>query len=172
MVITVPAYFGIAEREATRRAGQLAGLEVLDILPEPIAAALHYQDLNNTGTTRHLLVYDLGDTFDATVIRLSGDDVEVVCTDGDQQLGGPDWDAKIVEFMLGAFAARQPDIDPSADELFMQDLVISAESLKKKLSEIQSRRVILRFAGTVVPVELTRSRLEELTEALLSAPWR
>ena len=145
VVITVPAYFGIAEREATRRAGQLAGLEVLDILAEPVAAALHYQALNDTGTTRHLLVYDLGDTFDATVIRLSGDDVEVVCMDGDHQLGGPDWDAKIVEFMLGAFAARQPDIDPSADEQFMQDLLISAESLKKELSETQFPQSHLAF---------------------------
>jgi molecular chaperone DnaK (HSP70) len=167
VVITVPAYFGIAAREATRQAGQLAGLEVLDILAEPVAAALHYQAVNDTGTTRHLLVYYLGYAFDATVIRLSGDDVEVVCTDGDHQLGGPDWDAKVVEYMLEAFAARQPDIDPSADEQFMQDVVFSAEKLKKDLSETQSSRVLLRLAGHVVPVELTRSRLQELTEVLL-----
>ena len=92
-MITVPAYFGLAEKEATRRAGQIAGLNVLDMLAEPVAAALHYQALNDTGADRYLLVYDLGGgTFDTTVIQLSGQDVQVVCTDGDHKLGGADWD--------------------------------------------------------------------------------
>ncbi len=168
VVITVPAYFGIAEREATRRAGQMAGLEVLDVLAEPVAAALHYQALNDTGATRHLLVYDLGGgTFDTTVIRLSGDDVEVICTDGDHRLGGADWDAKIISFLLEAFEAQQPDIDPGTDEHGMQDLAGTVETLKKDLSRTQSRKVVMRFGGKAVPVEVTRSRLEELTQVLL-----
>ena len=98
VVITVPAYFGVAEREATRRAGQLAGLNVLDVLAEPVAAALHYQAVTGRGSagTEHILVYDLGGgTFDTTVIRLEGDDITVVCTDGDDRLGGADWDEVI-----------------------------------------------------------------------------
>src|ERR1022692_272983 len=168
VVITVPAYFGLAEREATRRAGQMAGLEVLDVLAEPVAAALHYQDLNDTGETRHLLVYDLGGgTFDTTVIRLSGNDVEVVCTDGDHRLGGADWDAKIIDFLLETFADQAPDIDPGADDQGMQDLAASVEKVKKDLSQTKSRKVLLRFGGKAVPVELTRSQLEELTSVLL-----
>jgi len=168
VVITVPAYFGLAEREATRRAGKIAGLEVLDVLAEPVAAALHYQAMNDTGATRHLLVYDLGGgTFDTTVIRLSGNDVEVVCTDGDHRLGGADWDAKMIDFLLGAFEAEQPDIDPGTDEQGMQDLAATVEKLKKDLSQTQSRKVLLRFGGKAVPVELSRSRLEELTATLL-----
>jgi molecular chaperone DnaK len=168
VVITVPAYFGLAEREATRRAGKMAGLEVLDLLAEPVAAALHYQALNDTGGTRHLLVYDLGGgTFDTTVIRLSGADVEVVCTDGDHKLGGADWDAKIIDFLVQAFTAEQPGIDPGADEQGMQDVASTAEKLKKELSQAQSRKAILRFDGKAVPVELSRSQLEELTEVLL-----
>jgi molecular chaperone DnaK (HSP70) len=168
VVITVPAYFGLAEREATRRAGKMAGLEVLDVLAEPVAAALHYQDLNDTGATRHLLVYDLGGgTFDTTVIRLSGKDVEVVCTDGDHRLGGADWDAKIIGFLLETFAEQQPDIDPGADEQGMQDLAASVEKVKKDLSQTQSRKVLMRFGGKAVPVELTRSQLQELTAVLL-----
>src|ERR1022692_3564014 len=168
VVITVPAYFGLAEREATRRAGQMAGLEVLDVLAEPVPAALHYQDLNDTGETRHLLVYDLGGgTFDTTVIRLSGNDVEVVCTDGDHRLGGADWDAKIIDFLLETFAEQAPDIDPGADDQGMQDLAASVEKVKKDLSQTKSRKVLLRFGGKAVPVELTRSQLEELTSVLL-----
>jgi len=168
VVITVPAYFGLAEREATKRAGKMAGLEVLDVLAEPVAAALHYQALNDTGGIRHLLVYDLGGgTFDTTVIRLSGDDVEVVCTDGDHKLGGADWDARIIDFLLEAFAEQQPDIDPGADEQDMQALAGDVEKLKKDLSQTQSRKVLLRFGGKAVPVELSRSRLEELTGVLL-----
>ena len=90
VVITVPAYFGVAEREATRRAGQIAGLNVLDVLAEPVAAALHYQAVTSGSKpgVRDILVYDLGGgTFDTTVIRLDGDDITVVCTDGDHRLG-------------------------------------------------------------------------------------
>src|SRR5690606_28572953 len=86
VVITVPAYFGAAEREATRRAGRIAGLNVIDIISEPIAAAITYGVLN-PGEDHTILVYDLGGgTFDTTVIRLTGGDIEVVCTDGDHEL--------------------------------------------------------------------------------------
>ena len=98
VVITVPAYFGVAEREATRRAGEIAGLTVLDVLAEPVAAALNYQAVTGGAGSggRHILVYDLGGgTFDTTVIRLEGDDITALCTDGDHRLGGADWDDAI-----------------------------------------------------------------------------
>jgi|HubBroStandDraft_1064217.scaffolds.fasta_scaffold06290_4 molecular chaperone DnaK len=169
VVITVPAYFGLAEREATRRAGKMAGLNVLDVLAEPVAAALHYQaNAPDQSGKRYILVYDLGGgTFDTTVIELSGDDVQVVCTDGDHRLGGADWDAKIMDFLLESFAEQQPDIDPAEDEQGMQDLAATVERTKKDLSQTQSRKITMRFGGKVVPVELTRTKLEELTQLLL-----
>jgi molecular chaperone DnaK len=168
VVITVPAYFGLAEREATRRAGQMAGLNVLDVLAEPVAAALHYQaDGTETGQ-RHILVYDLGGgTFDTTVIELSGNEVQVICTDGDHRLGGADWDSKVTEYLLESFDAQQPDIDPAEDEQGMQDLAATVEKTKKDLSQAQSRKIAVRFGGKAVPVELSRAKLEELTQLLL-----
>ena len=156
------------EREATRKAGQIAGLNVLDVLAEPVAAALAYQAVNETGETRHLFVYDLGGgTFDTTVIRIDGDDIQVVCTDGNHQLGGADWDSKIIEFLLSGFTAQHPDLDPSTDEQFMQDLAASAEQLKKALSAATARKQTVRFGGSVSQLELTREQLDELTSELL-----
>jgi molecular chaperone DnaK (HSP70) len=169
VVITVPAYFGVAEREATRRAGELAGLNVLDVLAEPAAAALHYQAVTGPATgERHILVYDLGGgTFDTTVIRLDGDDITVVCTDGDDKLGGADWDEVIADYLIGRFAEEYPQFRPSEDRLFMQDVLISAEQLKKELSLTRSRRHSIRFGGAVTRVELSRDTMEELTADLL-----
>ena len=113
-------------------------------------------------------MYDLGGgTFDTTVIRLSGDDVEVVCTDGDHRLGGADWDTQVMDFLLETFTATHPGIDPGTDDQGMQDLAGMVEKLKKDLSQAQSRRVVLRFGGQALPVEVTRAKLEELTQVLL-----
>src|SRR5215470_1557563 len=117
VVITVPAYFGVLEREATRKAGQIAGVNVLDVLAEPVAAALAYQAVGQGDGVRHIFVYDLGGgTFDTTVIRLDGDDVQVVCTDGNSRLGGADWDSKIIDFLLRGFTDQYPNLDPGGDE--------------------------------------------------------
>ena len=168
VVITVPAYFGVAEREATRKAGQITGLNVLDVLAEPVAAALAYQALGEAGGVRHLFVFDLGGgTFDTTVIRIDGDDIQVVCTDGNHHLGGADWDNKIINFLLSGFTSQYPDLDPSGDEAFMQDLATSAEQLKKALSATMTRKQTVRFDGSVAQLELTREHLEELTSELL-----
>lgn len=178
VVITVPAYFGIAEREATRKAGEIVGLTVLDVLQEPVAAALHYQALHpqklhpqNPGAEqgiRHLLVCDLGGgTFDTTVIRIDGDDIHVICTDGDPRLGGADWDQRIRDYLVAGFTAQHPQLDPTADEEFIESLAATAEQLKKELSRAESRRTQLRFAGAVARLELTRETLEELTADLL-----
>jgi molecular chaperone DnaK len=170
VVITVPAYFGVLEREATRKAGQIAGLNVLDVLAEPVAAALNYQALDDSSGIRHILVYDLGGgTFDTTVIRLDGNDIQVVCTDGDHKLGGADWDNKIIEFLLRGFTGVNPglDPDPGGDEQFMQELATAAEQLKKALSTAMTRRYNARFGGAVAQLELTREQLEDLTSELL-----
>jgi molecular chaperone DnaK len=168
VVITIPAYFGVAEREATRRAGEIAGLNVLDVLPEPIAAALSYQDYQRSADVRNVLVFDLGGgTFDTTVIRLDGNDVTVICTDGDQRLGGADWDQRIGAYLLKEFRERHPQLDPGADESFMQEIATTAESLKRDLSSRSTRRLNLRFAGAVAQVELSREQMEELTADLL-----
>ena len=170
VVITVPAYVGVAEREATRRAGQIAGLNVLDVLTEPVAAALHYQVVSSTSQAgvRTILVYDLGGgTFDTTVIRLDGDDITVLCTDGDHRLGGADWDEALAAYLLDRFEDEHPGLEPRADPAFLQDLFISAEQLKKDLSMTQARRYIMRFGGAVTRIELTRTKLEELTANLL-----
>ncbi|MBB5959593.1 molecular chaperone DnaK (HSP70) [Saccharothrix tamanrassetensis] len=167
VVITVPAYFGVTQREATRNAGVIAGLNVIDIVPEPVAAALHYQALN-TGEDKTILVYDLGGgTFDTTVIRLSGSEVRVVCTDGDHHLGGADWDEKVANHLLDAFVAEHPDADAGDNEDFLQGLANDAESLKKTLSSTVSRRHNMQFAGEATTVTLTRDEFEQATAELL-----
>lgn len=168
VVITVPAYFGVAEREATRNAGEIAGLNVLNLIPEPVAAALHYEKLSAEGTST-ILVYDLGGgTFDTTVIRLEGDDVRVLCTDGDHRLGGADWDQRIADHLLESFLAENPDSAAGESEDFLQELAIAAEDMKKGLSSATSRRYNMRFDGATARVELTREAFESRTEDLLA----
>jgi molecular chaperone DnaK len=169
VLITVPAHFGIGQREATRRAGELAGLVVLDLLDEPVAAAVHYTAVNGPAVpAKHALMCDLGGgTFDTAVIRLAGDDVTVVCIDGDARLGGADWDAAIADFLLDQFEHEHPGLHPERDPQFLQDLLIAAERLKKELSSAQSRRQVLRFGGRTTVVDLTRSAAEDLTAGLL-----
>ena len=167
VVITVPAYFGEAERKATRAAGRIAGLNVLNLVPEPVAAALHYEALG-AGTDRTILVFDLGGgTFDTTVIRLEGDDVTVVCTDGDHELGGADWDRKIVDLLLREFMREHPDSGADASEEFVQELSTAAEDLKRSLSTTTTRRYPMRFGGAVTQFSLTREELENLGSELL-----
>ena len=164
----MPAYFGVLEREATRKAGQIAGLNVLDVLAEPVAAALSYEAVGRGTGVRHLFVFDLGGgTFDTTVIRIDGEDIQVVCTDGNHHLGGADWDTVISDFLLNGFKEQYPDLDPEGDEQFMQDLASSAEQLKRQLSATQARKHNVRFGGSVVQLELTREQLEEMTSELL-----
>lgn len=168
VVVTVPAYFGLAEREATRRAGEIAGLNVLNTVPEPVVAALHYNALTHD-QDRAVLVIDLGGgTFDTTVLRLGGNDINVVCTDGDNRLGGVDWDEALVHHLLERFTADHGDLDPAADEAFLQELWNAAEQLKKDLSHTARRTHTLRFDGAVSKVELTREEFEELTAHLLN----
>ena len=168
VVITVPAYFGMLEKDATRQAGRIAGLDVIGIVPEPVAAALQYE-VKGGDSAPLVLVYDLGGgTFDTTVIRVAPDAIEVLCTDGDQELGGVDWDERLVTYLLDEFrAAASPTDDPGEDEPFMQELLLAAEETKRQLSQLQSRSVPLRFAGESANVEVTRATFEQITQDLL-----
>ncbi|WP_431773465.1 Hsp70 family protein [Streptomyces cucumeris] len=171
VVITVPAYFGIAERDATRKAGEIAGLRVLDVVAEPIAAALDYGALGAgaDGGDRAILVYDLGGgTFDTTVLTLRGTELKVVCTDGAKELGGSDWDDRLVLHLVDAFRTRFPDAgDPLADPQTETQLRKDAEEAKKALSFRGAYTVRVMHQGLVEPVELTQELVEELTRDLL-----
>ncbi|GAA0983663.1 Hsp70 family protein [Acrocarpospora macrocephala] len=168
VVITVPAYFGAAERDATRKAGQIAGLNVIDIISEPIAAAITYGVLN-PGQDARILVYDLGGgTFDTTVIALVDGDIEVVCTDGDHELGGADWDDRLVEHLAERFRQEHPDVaDPLDDKQTEQQLRRDAEELKKTLTTRTKHVVRVMHEGRVAKVEITREEFEGLTRDLL-----
>ncbi|MER6990777.1 Hsp70 family protein [Saccharopolyspora hirsuta] len=167
-VITVPAYFGMQERSATKHAGTIAGLDVIGIVPEPVAAALHYEATTGADD-KTILVYDLGGgTFDTTVIRVSSDEIAVVCTDGDDHLGGADWDLRLRNHLLAKFQEQAPDgTEVEDDEEFLQSLATTAEDTKKQLSKAESRAVALRGAGVSARVEVTRAQFETETQDLL-----
>lgn len=167
VVITVPAYFGVAQREATRQAGRIAGFNVLNVVAEPVAAALHYEAMGK-GEDRTILVFDLGGgTFDTTVIKIAGHDVHVVCTDGNHRLGGADWDDKIADFLLERFCDENPGSTAADSEEFLQELALAAEDIKKALSATQSRRYPMRFDGATCRAELTRADFEAMASDLL-----
>ncbi|UMG91969.1 Hsp70 family protein [Nocardioides sp. TF02-7] len=179
-VITVPAYFGDEERRATRLAGTYAGLDVVDVLSEPIAAALSYgfgrldgaPDLRkgrDDGDYETVLVYDLGGgTFDATVIELADRRISVLAVDGDHQLGGADWDERICLHLSRRFCAENPDAeDPLDDSAGSQELVIAAERAKRELSDRDSTEVVVAHDGHRSTITLTRAELEDMTSALL-----
>jgi len=168
VVLAVPANFGISERSATRLAAEIAGLSVLDMLPEPIAAVLHYEAKRDLPKDRTVLICDLGgSTYEATVAQTRDGNIQVLYSDGDLELGGIDWDVRLCEHMLAAFREQHPQLDPSADDQFMQNLMITAEDLKKHLSYMEKRQIILRFGDATAQVEMTRQTLEELTSDLL-----
>ncbi len=161
-VITVPAYFGLAEREATYQAGVIAGIEVLELLDEPVAAAAHYG--LTSGADRTVLVYDLGGgTFDTTVLRISGGAVRVLATDGHSSLGGADVDQRLLDLILARLGDQLlPDeLDEIADDRKMLgELVLEAEAAKKDLSARISRPVTVRTPGGRTRVTVTRADLD------------
>ena len=162
-VITVPAYFGLAEREATYQAGVIAGIDVLELLDEPVAAAAHYG--LTSGDDRIVLVYDLGGgTFDTTVLRISGGAVHVLATDGHSSLGGADVDQRLLDMILERLGDRLSpgDLDQITDDRKMLgELVLDVEAAKKDLSARTSRQVIVRTPAGRVPVTITRADLDD-----------
>ena len=162
VVITVPAYFGLAEREATYQAGGIAGLDVLELLDEPVAAAAHY-GLTAAGE-RTVLVYDLGGgTFDTTVLRIGGGAVTVLATDGHHELGGADVDQRLLDVVLERLEhlISPEEFDEFADDKrLLGSLVLDIEAAKRDLSSRMSRDVIVRTATGRFPVTLSRTDLE------------
>jgi molecular chaperone DnaK len=174
-VITVPAYFGDEERRATVLAGTYAGLDVVDVLSEPIAAALAYGFGRLGGgpaagdSHETVLVYDLGGgTFDATVIELADRRISVLAVEGDHQLGGADWDERVALHLSRRFCAENPDAeDPLDDSAGSQALVLAAERAKHQLTDTDSTDVVIAHDGARATVRLTRAELEEMTAPLL-----
>lgn len=168
VVITCPAYFGINEREATRKAGEIAGFNVRQIINEPTSAAIAYGTLD-TIQDRVVLVYDLGGgTFDVTMIDIRKESVEVICTGGDHNLGGKDWDDRIVAYLVEKFQEEtgiHEDILDDPDT--WQDLQLSAEKAKKILSQRPKTPISVTHGGKRVKLMLEREKFEELTEDLL-----
>ncbi len=171
-VITVPAYFNDAQRQATKDAGKIAGLEVDRIVNEPTAAALAY-GLNDTETEEKVLVFDLGGgTFDVSILELGDGVFDVLSTSGDNTLGGDDFDNKIIDYLVDEFK-KEHGIDLKQDKTAMQRLKDAAEKAKKELSSTSQTDISLPFisAGDAGPVhlenKLTRAKFEELADDLI-----
>ena len=171
-VITVPAYFNDAERQATKDAGQIAGLEVERIINEPTAAALAY-GLDKTEEDQTILVFDLGGgTFDVSIMELGDGVFEVKSTAGDNRLGGDDFDQLVIDYLVAEFK-KDNGVDLSKDKMALQRLKDAAEKAKKDLSGVTSTQVSLPFitAGEAGPlhldVTLTRSKFDEITSELV-----
>jgi len=167
VVITCPAYFGINEREATRNAGIIAGLNVKQIINEPTAAAINYG--MEKGEDKVVLVYDLGGgTFDITMIDVSNSEIKVVVTGGDHNLGGKDWDDAIIRFLVSQFATETGlEDDILEDPDVAQDLALQAEKAKQILSTRDKAPIVVSYAGHRVKVILTREKFETITSDLL-----
>ncbi|MCC3356664.1 molecular chaperone DnaK [Bacillus sp. REN16] len=171
-VITVPAYFNDAERQATKDAGRIAGLEVERIINEPTAAALAY-GLEKTDEDQTILVYDLGGgTFDVSILELGDGVFEVLSTAGDNRLGGDDFDQVIIDYLVEQFR-KENGIDLSKDKMALQRLKDAAEKAKKDLSGVTSTQISLPFitAGEAGPlhleVSLTRAKFDEISAGLV-----
>ena len=171
-VITVPAYFNDAQRQATKDAGRIAGLEVERIVNEPTAAALAY-GLDKVDHEEKILVFDLGGgTFDVSILELGDGVFDVLSTAGDNHLGGDDFDQKIIDFLVEEFK-RENGIDLSSDKMAMQRLKDAAEKAKKDLSGVSQTQISLPFisAGEAGPlhleVTLTRAKFDQLTHDLV-----
>ena len=172
-VITVPAYFTDAQRQATKDAGRIAGLEVLRIINEPTAAALAYGLDKGAGSNHKIFVYDLGGgTFDISILEVGDGVFEVVATAGDNRLGGDDFDQRIIDYILDEFK-KQNNIDLKGDRMAMQRLKEAAEKAKIELSQLQKTLISLPFLsfGPSGPInfecELTRSKFDALTADLV-----
>ena len=170
-VITVPAYFNDAQRQATKDAGKIAGLDVKRIINEPTAAALAY-GLDNEKEQK-IMVYDLGGgTFDVSIIEIGEGVIEVLSTSGDNRLGGDDFDQKITEYMLAEFK-KMEGVDLSNDKMALQRLKEAAEKAKKELSSATTTNINLPFITATeegpkhFDMDLTRAKFDELTHDLV-----
>ncbi len=173
-VITVPAYFNEPRRKATQDAGRLAGLDVLDIINEPTAAAIAFgvqegflDEQGKSAKKELILVYDLGGgTFDATLMEIDGGSYRALSTAGDVHLGGVDWDQRIMDHASKEFI-KQHELDPRNDEEALQELRREAEEAKRGLSAREKLTITFELAGQGVRVPITRGEFEEMTAHLI-----
>ena len=167
VVITCPAYFGTAERTATKNAGKIAGLNVLEIISEPTAAALYYGCAKEQNE-KTILVYDLGGgTFDVTIMRISSDKIEVICSDGDHDLGGKIWDEALMHYLSEQFI-EEIGYEIEFDEYAMQDLRLKSEKIKKQLTSKTQAGDMLEVMGNRKKISITRDKFDEITSTLLN----
>ncbi len=171
-VVTVPAYFDDAQRTATKEAGQIAGLEVLRIINEPTAAALAY-GLDKEGADQTILVFDLGGgTFDVSILEIGDGVFEVKATHGDTNLGGDDWDQRVIDWLVESFKSAH-GVDLSKDNMALQRLKEAAEKAKIELSQVQQTQINLPFITATadgplhLDEQLTRAKFQEMTADLL-----
>jgi len=171
-VVTVPAYFDDAQRQATKEAGQIAGLEVLRIINEPTAAALAY-GLDKGGQDRTVLVFDLGGgTFDVSLLEIGEGVFEVKSTHGDTQLGGDDWDQRVIDWLVKTFKDNH-GVDLGNDKMALQRLKEAAEKAKIELSQVAETTINLPFITATadgplhLEQKLTRAEFERMTEDLV-----
>ncbi len=167
VVITCPAYFGTAERTATKNAGMIAGLNVLEVISEPTAAALYYGCAKEQ-EEKTILVFDLGGgTFDVTIMSISPEKIEVICSDGNHELGGKDWDEAIVRYLAEEFIS-ETGFEDDFDEYAEQDMRLKAEKAKQQLSSREEVPVMLDAAGLRARITLSREKFDEITSTLLN----
>lgn len=165
-VITVPAYFGEGQREATIAAGRLAGLNVVRIINEPTAAALAY-GIHKVGSKQNVFVFDLGGgTFDVTVMKIDGNHIQMLATNGDHMLGGKDWDDEIIRYISEQYQARY-GLDPLDDLQAYQDIQSRAVQAKISLSSRPKANIICNYAGKSLNIELTKEIFESVTDHLV-----
>jgi molecular chaperone DnaK (HSP70) len=166
VVITCPAYFGVAERLATQNAGIIAGLNVMEIIKEPLAAAFHF-GVTAADENKNYMVFDLGGgTFDVTIMKIGDGNIAEVCSEGDHRLGGKDWDDKLINYLKSEFNSQVGiDVDFSADE--DQSLRQAAEDAKKRLSSKAETQVRISAGGSSEAVVVSRETFDEITESLL-----
>lgn len=163
-VITVPAYFNDAQRQATRDAGKLAGLEVLRIVNEPTAASLAYGLGLDKEQDHHVAVYDLGGgTFDVSILRISNGIFEVLSTHGDTYLGGDDFDREIVRYWIAQY-----DLDNQVDSSVLQALRLSAEEAKKALAAEEQTESNIEINGQTITLEISREKMSELINPIIT----
>jgi molecular chaperone DnaK len=167
VVITCPAYFGIPEREATKKAGEIAGLNVRSIINEPTAAAIAYGV--NEESDQTILVYDLGGgTFDITMIQIKGGDITVICTDGDHELGGRNWDEIVVTYLAQQWQEQTDSSDDPLDSPeTQQELYVKAEQAKQTLTAKDKTEISVMHEMQRARVPLTREIFDEQTASLL-----
>ena len=170
VVITCPAYFGFSQKEATRQAGEIAGLNVRYVIPEPTAAAIFYGMSEDTSRTQTVLVYDLGGgTFDVTVIEVDAGNIEVVCVDGDHDLGGANWDEDVATWLAGKFSEEHGTKISElmdSDETW-QELLDLAETAKRSLTSKTKHSTRVTHGTNRSRVEMTRDEFDAITDGRL-----